>query len=369
MTKTESIQSTRDTQANLEGKIVEAIQKVGPKNISLLSRVTGAHAETIRYKVKRQFPSVGLQLKASPDYKKLGLTEYWGMLKFSPKMSRRAQTVLLSLQQEAYLTSYGRIVPQGRYAVQFALPVDMAKAHRELLQSLADAGVLEGFDLEEVAAGRLTPMNPRYFNFQSDRWEVDWGRVSGESGKPLPVTKDVPAEADKLDLMLVKETEEDPLQHIVSIARKLKIHQKTLEYHYRAHLLKQRLVPSFVVRWSPGPVNTEAGPTMIGILMFSRLGPRFDEVQRAVSKIPFTWAESALKDGRYVATVCIPVNEAVPVYSYLDSELGDLSDKVEIGYLKRSERRAFSVPAHLFNEGWTFDVDGAKQRFSRLYKK
>lgn len=369
MPRTESIQAAREAKANLEARIVEAIQKVGPKNISLLSRVTGAHAETIRYKVKRQFPALGLQLKAGPDYGKLGLADHWGMLKFSARGERFAQSILLGLRQQSYLTYYGRIVPQGHYAVHFALPDGLVKAQKEILEHLTGAGVLDGFELKEVAAGRLNPMNSRYFNFQSDSWEVDWAKVRAESGRPLPATKQSPLRVDELDLLLVKETEENPLQHIVAVARKLRVHQKTLEYHYRAHVLRQKLVPSFVVRWNPGPQDTEEGPVMLGSLMFSRLGPRFDEVQRAVSKIPFTWAECAFKDGRYLATLCIPVNEAVTVFSYLDSELGDLSDKVEIGYVKRSEQRVFSVPAHLFDGRWGIDTDAAKQKLAKLARK
>lgn len=369
MAKTESIQSAREALPNLEARIVDAIQKVGPKNISLLSRVTGAHAETIRYKVKRQFPTLGLQLRAGPDYRKLGLSEYCGIMKFSPKGERSAQSILVALSREAYLLSFGRVVPQGQYAVHFAAPEPSVPALRAVLQYLVESGALEEFEISEVASGRLSPMNPRYFNFQSDSWEVDWSKIRSEPSRPLPVVDEPPVSVDKLDLLLVKETEDDPLQHIVSIARKLKVHQKTLEYHYRAHVLKQRLVPGFAVRWTPGPEGSEAGPVMLARLMFSGLGGRYEEVQRAVGKLPFVLSEYAFRDGRYLANLCTPVNDAVMVYSYLDSELGDLSDRVEIGYVKRSEQRSFSLPAHMFDQTWKLDAEAAKLKLSKLIKR
>src|SRR3989442_16032044 len=93
MAKARSVQAFREEPLDLEAKIIKAIQKVGPKNVSLLSRLTGAQAETIRYKVKKQFGRLGFKIHADVDYKKVGLFLRWGTLQFSHRCAESPPTI------------------------------------------------------------------------------------------------------------------------------------------------------------------------------------------------------------------------------------------------------------------------------------
>jgi len=141
-------------------------------------------------------------------------------------------------------------VPQGNYVALFALPTGVTEEYRTFLNEMKDVGILTSFSFDEVLASRHNLMNPKHFNFQSGKWEVDWSKVEAEHAIPLEkeARRNEPA-ADYFDLLLIKELQIDALQHIVGIARKLKVHQKTLEYHYRVHVQKQKLIPAYVVRW------------------------------------------------------------------------------------------------------------------------
>ena len=48
-------------------KLVEAIDSVGIQNVSLLSRMTGMPTETVRYTMKKRFPSMGLDDPHDPE--------------------------------------------------------------------------------------------------------------------------------------------------------------------------------------------------------------------------------------------------------------------------------------------------------------
>src|SRR2546426_8160082 len=169
MARTKSVQAFRDEPLDLEAKIIKAIQKVGPKNVSLLSRLTGAHAETIRYKVKKQFGRLGFKIHADVNYSKLGLSLHWGTFQFSPKYLDDAKNIFKTLNEVGYLTYYGKVVPQGNYVALFALPTGVTEEYRTFLNEMKDVGILTSFSFDEVLSSQHHLMNPKYFNFQSGK--------------------------------------------------------------------------------------------------------------------------------------------------------------------------------------------------------
>src|SRR5256712_8442248 len=372
MARAKSVQTFRDEPLDLEAKIIRAIQKVGPKNVSLLSRLTGAHAETIRYKVKKQFGRLGFKIHADVDYRKLGLFLHWGTLQFTQRYAESARSIFVSLNEAGYLTYYGKVVPQGHYVALFALPANATEEYRGFLSELKKVGVLTDFSFEEVLVSRHNLMNPKYFNFQSGKWEVDWSKVKLEDARPLErEERRVAAEVDSFDLLLIKELQIDALQHIVGIARKLKVHQKTLEYHYRTHVQKQKLIPTYVVRWMRNIERSMSHSVVVTRVTFKDLSAsEFLKTQAAMSKIPFLWAEELLKDGTYVATLCVPVQENFTTFDYLDSQVPNLGEKVQVGFVSPRDAWLFTISHHMFEGKWKFDLSRLRSDFfGRKFEK
>ncbi len=354
----------------VEEKLVRAIQQVGPKNIALLSRLTGAHPETIRYKVKRQFKKLGLRIHASVDYRRLGLVPYWADLRFSRSYGGSARDVFLAMNKTAYLVYYGKLLPQGNFACLFVLPAGKEREHRRLLDYLKKTGVLESYDLNEIVASRATTMNPHFFNFRSGGWEVDWNAVRSSRGSELPKARNVEAaRLDSNDLLLIKELQMDAFQHLVSIAKKVRVHSKTLEYHYRAHVQKEKMVAGYLVRWMHDVETSVAHAVQLTRMTFTDLGDELGAVQRAISKVPFLWAEEVLKDGKYVATLCIPVRETTTTLDYLNSQVPDLYYSVGMALVKRSEASWFTIPYNLFKDGWVYDSARAMSSLRSIKRK
>ncbi len=365
MARAKSVQTFRDGPLDLEAKIIKAIQKVGPKNVSLLSRLTGAHAETIRYKVKKQFGRLGFKIHADVDYAKLGLSLHWGSFQFSPKYLDGAKNIFKTLNEVGYLTYYGKVVPQGNYVALFALPTGVTEEYRTFLNEMKDVGILTSFSFDEVLASRHNLMNPKHFNFQSGKWEVDWSKVEAEHAIPLEkeARRNEPV-ADYFDLLLIKELQIDALQHIVGIARKLKVHQKTLEYHYRVHVQKQKLIPAYVVRWMRDIERSMSHSVVVMRVTFRGLSAsEFLKTQAAMSKIPFLWAEELLKDGTYVATLCVPVQENITTFNYLNGQIPNLDERVQVGFISPRDAWLFTIPYHMFEGKWIFDSKRLRSDF------
>lgn len=359
MSHTKSIEAARDESPNLEGRIIKAIGTAGPRNVAKISRMTGAHQETIRYKIKRRFGRLGFRFHAEVDFNKIGLSLHWATLDFSKGYYAIAPQILRALNQVGYLTYFAKMVPQGNYVALFALPDNTADQYKEFLAGLARKGILNTFTLDEVLVGRHKVMDPRFFNFRSGRWEIEWEKIPGHAAIPLPQGSKPHAEDfDYYDLLVIKELQKDSLQHLTGIATKLKVHQKTLEYHYRTHVQKWKLVPSYSIRWTQDTtkrlVHSVAG-TILTFHGLSRL--EFIEVQAAMSKIPFLWNEDLLEGGEYIAYLYAPVADLTNVMSYINGVIPNLSSKVDVGFVKPSEAASFTIPYNMHQGGrWRFDL-------------
>ena len=357
----------KDSSLDPTQRVVEAIMRVGPRNAALISRLTGVPTETVRYKIKRQLKELGFRIHAEVDYEKLGLTLHWANLDFTAKYDDLAAKILTALHEIGYLIYYGRIIPQGHYVALFALPRSSGEKYHDFLKHLVDLGIIRWYSLEEVTFSRHLSMNPRHFNFDSGEWEVDWSKVDLE--KP-PLEERVfqeEAPLDKTDLLLIEELQINALQHIVAIAKKVKIHPKTLRYHYHAHLEKHGLIARYVVRWMKDIEKTLSHSVMLTRLTIQGLnGTELLRTRAAVNKIPFLWAEELLKNGTYIATLCIPVEQAVSAFDYLHTKVLGSGRKIDIGYIKPWDACLFTVPSQMFKEGWAFDADVLKSRFINL---
>ena len=369
MSRTKSLAVIKDESPDLEARIITAIGAAGPRNVAQISRMTGAHQETIRYKIKKRFGRLGFRFHAVVDYDKLGLSLHWGTLDFSSAYGGMASQALRALNQMGYLTYYARLVPQGNYIALFALPEGTASEYHDFLSGLVNKGILTRFALEEVLVTRHKVMDPRFFNFRSGRWEIEWNKVTEQPPVPLPSERrQRPADFDYYDLLVIKELQKDSLQHLTGIAKKLKVHQKTLEYHYRTHVQKWKLIPSYRIRWAQDITKRPAHSTVMTRMRFTNLSrPELAKIQAAMSKVPFLWQEDLLQDGTYMAMMYVPLVDLINVSSYVTKAAPGLASRVEVAFINASDATSFTIPHHLYQEGaWKFN---ARQMEATLRKE
>ncbi|MCS4540601.1 MAG: hypothetical protein HYU03_07920 [Thaumarchaeota archaeon] len=368
MARIRPINAYKHERVDLEVQIIEAITRIGPRNVSEISRVTKAPVETIRYKIKKQLKNLGFRIHAEPNYKKMGLTLFWAKISFTPQHLTSAPQILNALNELGYLVYYGKVVPHGYYSALFALPDGRGDEYKGFLKYTQDIGVVQDFALVESLHTQHHSMNPRYFNFQTGKWEIDWEKVAMEKvrGDDDKQSKTETA-VDGLDLLLVKELQIDALQHVVAIARKLKIHPKTLEYHYRAHVEGLNLIPRYIVRWMND--LDKSPPHSLVVTRLTLDGMSKDDslrMKQATNKIPFLWSEDNLSDGTYVAWLMIPLEETTTTFDFIHTSVPDLSTRMNVGFIKHWDTAMYSVPHHMFSKRWSFDVEEMKVRFKKV---
>jgi DNA-binding Lrp family transcriptional regulator len=359
MSHAKSIEATKYEPSDLEVRIVKAISVAGPRNVAQISRMTGAHQETIRYKIKKRFGRLGFRFHAEVDFDKIGLSLHWATLNFDKRYYPAAPRILKALNQIGYLTYYANIVPQGNYVALFALPENATDLYNDFLSGFVQKGILSSFTLDEILANKHKAMNPRFFDFRSGRWEIEWDKVAGQAPIPLlPRKKPRAEEFDYYDLLVIKELQKDSLQHLTGIAKKLKVHQKTLEYHYRVHVQKWKLVPSYTIRWTNDTTRKLVHSVATTVMTFHGLSRlEYTGLQAAISKIPFLWSEDLLQNGTYIAVLYIPVVDMIRTASYINSALPNLTSKVTIGFVEPANATSFTIPYNLYQAGrWKFDL-------------
>lgn len=359
MPKTRTVQIFRDESLDLEARIIAAIGSAGPRNVAQIARLTGAHQETIRYKIKKRFAGRGFRFQAEVDYSRLGLSLYWAKLELHPLYYSSASRFFDALNRAGYLIHFSKIIPSGHFVALFALPSGKGSDFGRFLDRLVDRRIITSFALSKVLVERHKPMDVRHFNFQKGRWEVDWQRVKASPGLPLPAEEVRPSKmADEADMLMIKELQIDGLQHTVGIARKLGMNSKTLEYHYRTHILGRELVPRYRVRWMKDLTRTIGHSMLIAVLAFKKLHEDdYRKVQLVVNRMPYVWVEYRLRDGTYIAILGVPAAEFMETMGYVNDELPLLGAKVETGFMKVGESFNFTIPYNMFSDGeWNFDV-------------
>ena len=359
MSHAKSVQAIKDEAPDLEARIITAIGKAGPRNVAQISRMTGAHQETIRYKIKKRFGRLGFRFHAEVDYVKLGLHLYWATLDFAPPYEPIASQILTAMNQVGYLVYYAKLIPQGTFAALFALPSGTSDQYQEFLAGLKERGILGSFVFNRDLVNRNKPMDPQFFNFRSGRWEIEWNKVPDLAPSPLPSgTRNGPQDFDLYDLLIIKELQKDSLQHLTGIARKLRVHQKTLEYHYRTHVQKWKLVPFYRIRWAQDVSKRLVHSTATTRLAFHGLTKaELVAAQAAVSKIPFLWSEDLLEDGTYSAYMLVPLTDLMAVSAYVNDSVPNLGSRLEVGFVKPAESRSFTIPHHMYQGNqWKFNL-------------
>jgi len=359
----ESFQKFAKREGDVEARIIDAVGKAGPRNIAEISRLTHVHPETVRYKFRKRFSRLGFRFHAEVDYEKLGLTIRWGTFRISPLHYPKAPQLFRLLNKVGYLNYFGKIVPSGTYVARFGLPASEKAEHESLFTWLMNEGVLTSFSLQGAKVSRHLTMNPKFFDFRSNRWEIPWKELKDLPERPLPInSRRASRVEDYDDLLIIKELQKDSMQHISRIAEAVNRNDRTLEYHYRTHVMPRKLIPSYFVRWTQDPSKTLAHSVAVTRLAFKPAGhEELKRIQSKVSKVPFLWMEDLLEDGTYIASMYVPSSEILLLLGYLNDELGDLGANVETGFVKMNEASSFTIPYEMWKEGdWRFDLNAAK---------
>ncbi len=340
-------------------KLIEAINRVGIQNVSLLSRLTGMPKETIRYVLRKRFPQLGLRVGMVVNHQELGLEGSFAMLRFSNDMLDHASELLDRLAKTAFLTYRSALAFELRHIAMFAVPVSVSDQFQSFLKGMVREGILGDFRTERLEWMRHLELKSRYHDFGLRKWTVDWKKIGAHDEAPpapLPVSEpSAKPDLDVIDTLIIKELESNSWRNFVDIARKLGLNDRTLLWHYRNHV--SQMISSYYVRWLP--VAADELANVIGLVSeFSGLSRnRLSKIRHLFNKFPFSWYEAGRSDGYYQVHSAIPAEYLIDSLRFLNKNLKDVVSDWSTHALDLSTCYSYTIPYENFHDerGWSFD--------------
>jgi len=340
--------------------LVEAVKRFGPRNYSLLSRVTGIPTETVRYKIDHQLVRTGVRVHVSVDYHKLAMLRTWGTFEFEEDNQIISKGVLETLAKIGYLTYYGPVLPHQMFVVVHSIPTKFYEQYWKLLEGLVDVGILNSFEMSSLDVVRHMSMKPEFYDFKRKRWKIPWDELDPRDVTVPHVSSEPRTEplADKVDLFILKELQLDCTRSLAAIARKLGINYKTLRYHYLEHVAQRNLIDKYLVRWQGTVTKDVRNQLMVLALTIRGLGQvERNEVERVFHSLPFTLLDAfSSEDNLYMAQVIMPSNQYADTLDYVRMHTSGYKGRMNV-YIIDPTAPAFTLPYELFDieKGWIFD--------------
>ena len=344
-------------------KLIEAVNRVGIQNISLLARMTGMPTETIRYTMKKRFPSMGLTVRTPVNYGSLGLERYFVTLKFSESAARSEEAIVKSLASNAFLTYRCRAPIEQRLLAYFSVPVAVVDEFRAFLEALVKENVLMDYTCERLDWSRHPELNSKYYDFGKGNWSIDWDEVrKSRDVPPVPDASEEPSaspEIDPTDLLIIKELEIDSWRNIAEIARKLKLNERTIRWHYRKHVANT--AQSSFVNWSSVTPNDFS--KAVGLVHeFNDLSKdKLAKLRLIFNNFPFAWFEAGRKDGYYLVNSALPPESFMDSLRYLNERVSDVVQSWNTWTVDLATTTAYTVQYQNFDakKGWFFKKEDA----------
>ncbi len=342
---------------NQDYKLLETIKRVGVQNYSLLSRLTGMNAETIRYKVNRHLTKLGLGTTINVDYGQLGLSI--GYLVLRPNRSSGKSW----LDRMSYLVFAGKIMGSNRYFCLTAVPYRLKKKYLDSLEQTKSDGLIDEYEHRELYWMRFPPFRPEFYDFEERSWKVDWNRLEmtmTEIG-PSFVSVNRESDVDFVDLKILSAMMKDPTMPLAKTAKEISVNPRTVRYHHSEHVVKNKFILGNNIRWIKPFQEGNPGGVMQAVIFSKKLDEEgMSKVRKFCNSLPFTWLEAGSEDRTYLAVVDIPMSDFQTCVQQIELHLQGVGDAYEVTMLDTSKSRPLTIPDEMFDpkRGWRLYTEG-----------
>jgi len=343
-------------------RLIEAINRVGIENISLLSRMTGMPTESVRYTVRKRFPKIGLNVRTLMNHSALGLERYFVSMRLTEAAERSESTIRKGLSSTAFLTYWCKDAVERRNLAFFSVPVSLVDEFRSFLGRLESEGILVDYTYERIEWSRHLELKSRHYDFATGEWSIDWDEVKkDDEAPPAPPANEEPSaspDIDATDTLVIKELQLDSWRNIAVIARKLGLNERTVRWHYRKHVAD--IAPSAYVNWIP--VTPKEFSKAVGLIHeFSVSKEKIAKLRLVFNNFPFSWFEGGRGDGYYQVQSALPAAHYMESLRFLSASLGRITENWKTWTVDLSTTLWYTLPYENFTDkdGWFFNEDAA----------
>ena len=242
-------------------KILEGLGKHGPRNVSALAKSIGLPPSTVTFRMKKLMKEGLLTIRTNLDYSRLGLMKTVLIAESKLGQEKKLQQVIDNLDYWTYMVRcYGKY--DGYYTI-FAFPAEYKK---ELEEYLGEAAQLKAFSRHifyRTTSFTEVVSDFDWFDFQSKSWNFQWkgwiDEVQNGSEKlpqKLMEPETYPIQADKTDILILKELEKDATAKFTKLAEVAKMTPQAVRYRYNKHVIGRSLITDYQVARLRYPLPT-----------------------------------------------------------------------------------------------------------------
>jgi hypothetical protein len=356
------------------GEMVKLIAKYGP-HISRISRELRVHKETVRYWYKEKLLKKGYTVQAVPNHEKLGLRRIVALAEFSEEFKSYADAILMAMSELCYLTSFAKTLPDDLYSIHANVPQEYTRDWIQFMNSLKERGLFSSIQSVPFEWGRVVPMRSELYDFDSDSWQYDWAskpKMDSSSSDFTPIAR---GRFDSIDLNLIKQLQIDPNVSLIEVGDKTQVNYKTLTWHYRTHVVGNRLLKGYSMNWTGTRYEPKLEKAMhrrhrymwLELLVSSVTEAERMELMAKVSQLPFVWFEAGGQN--YFAQIAFPMETMTEALSFIKELTSPVRHKATWHLMDQANALRFSITPKLYDQKakkWEFDRSGLVSKFDRL---
>lgn len=360
--------SGRDRNAELS-RLVQFLTRLGP-SLNEAAAQLGVYKETARYWYKHFLLERGISVQAVPNYKKLGLDRLILIASFPPQFRPHAKTIFSLLHERCYVKEIEQTAVEGRFIIHAAVPTELAQSCTDLFRKLERMEVFSHLEIHRFGSVRTPPMMSEHYDFRKGLWTYDW--PAHRKVPLIPVLEQEKEAYDKVDLLILRELQEDPSRSLWQISHQYKIGYRKLVWHHRKHVRDHGLIDSYALDWRAATEPNRRDGRAHRYLPIRVMLAGADEGTRInlislMQRLPFLWFE-AYSASDYFASLYLPLE----AFNEFLSRLKDLAtDEPTLRYFITDETSAedYGVSYHLFHgpsREWQLDEPDVIKDFENL---
>jgi hypothetical protein len=354
--------------------LVKLIAKNGP-HINRIARELGVHKETARYWYKEILLKKGYTAQAAANYEKLGLGKVVVLAEFSEKFRPYADPILMAMSELCYLSSFAKTLPEDLYSIQAYVPREYTSGWIEFMQALRQRGLFSSVQAFPFEWARLVPMRSEMYDFKADTWQYDWtSRPRVESGSS-DFTPSAKGKFDLTDLSMIKQLQLDPGASFVEVQKKLGVNYKTLNWHYRTHLVGGGLVKGYHINWAGTRYDPKLERALhrrhrymwVELLVRGVTETERMELAAKVNTLPFVWLEAGGQN--YFTQIAFPTETLTEALGFIKEVVSPVRQKATWHFMDQTNALRFSIVPNLYDQGarkWKFDRAELLNKFDKL---
>jgi len=340
-------------------KIISAIESSHSVDPDVVASAAGLEPGEVGPAIRKVFLEKGFDLRAFPNYARLGLSRVTAVLDVDRRFAGQADSILNGMAHWGYLVTWIKPLGGYRYVTYHAVPPSYLEDYRRLFDVMKEEGLLTGYSYYQPRSQpEAFSYDPSVFDYWGRQWKAKPENV--EVDRVLREHNSVPFSGlDELDLKIVEQLQYSALRASDTMAREFGVPQEEVERHLQNHVYGEGLVLKVIV----DVLDKEVIGGETGVLVCICSGGSeegFRELKRWLLRNPNLQYLNA-GSSHVEAHLNAPWRSIPFVGAVVDKKVSEVQPEVyELEVLSADGVNAFAIPLEQFKGGmWTFSQEEA----------